>query len=139
MNFILTRIVSTNFGTFGKLHCDNETICNVLELKWRENQKGISAIPQGEYEVHYITRSASGKYRNVYYVGNVSKRNGILIHAGNFAGRCDLGYKTDSLGCLLPCKDFALIGNQIGGIASRQALNSIHKITQKQSFKLRIC
>jgi hypothetical protein len=49
-------------------------------LPWKDNEKEISCIPEGEYEFH---RYSSAKYKNVWKLENVPGRTDILIHAGN--------------------------------------------------------
>ena len=61
-----------------------------LELPDRGNQKRISCIPKGRYNV---AKRWSTKYGNHFHVLNVPNRSLILIHHGNY-------YK-DTLGCIL--------------------------------------
>ena len=73
---------------------------NTLELPWKDNEKYISCIPAGEYEV---LRHVSEKYSECFWVQNVPGRSEILIHKGNFY--------TDILGCILPGVAFTDINN----------------------------
>ena len=52
-----------------------------LELPWRQNQRRISCIPEGEYEV---VKRFSEKYGDHFHILNVPKRDYILIHNANF-------------------------------------------------------
>lgn len=64
--------------------------CKTLELPWLDNQKMISCIPEGSYNVS-VRKSA--KYGNHFHIENVENRTYILIHAGN--------YHTEIKGCIL--------------------------------------
>ena len=44
----LTRTYFPN-GTNGKLECKGKSICNTIELPWRENETRVSCIPEGKY------------------------------------------------------------------------------------------
>ena len=64
------------------------------------NQKKISCIPEGTYEVHKIISPSKGR---CFSVENVPGRSAILIHKGNYAA----GVKVDTEGCILPGMRFA--------------------------------
>lgn len=53
-----------------------------LELAWKENQRRISCIPTGEYEV---IKRYSKKYGDHFYILDVPNRDYILIHSANFS------------------------------------------------------
>lgn len=135
----LYRENSTDMGTKGELMHGDKEVCKMLELPWLENERSVSCIPPGRYEVDYLARSASGKYKDVYHVRSVPGRTGILIHKGNWAGNEALGFKTDSDGCLLPCMGFTVDDNrQAIGYDSKTALQSLHDITKRNGFILEI-
>ena len=52
-----------------------------LELPWKDNQRRISCIPEGEYEV---IKRFSDKYGDHFHILNVPDRDYILIHNANF-------------------------------------------------------
>lgn len=52
-----------------------------LELPWRNNERRVSCIPEGEYQV---VRRNSAKYGDHFHVLNVPGRDMILIHVANF-------------------------------------------------------
>lgn len=72
----------------------NETFkimeARALELPYLDNARNISAIPPGAYKV--VPRE-SQKYGLHFLVQDVTGRDYILIHAGNF--------KSDTRGCIL--------------------------------------
>jgi hypothetical protein len=55
--------------------------CFTLELPWKENQRQISCIPAGRYQV--VPRH-SPKYKNHLHILDVPNRTWILIHEANF-------------------------------------------------------
>lgn len=131
--------MSDSHGTLGILSTtDNQHICLTLELPDRDNKRGLSRIPDGIYTVQYITQSASGKYTDCYHVMDVPGRSGILFHAGNWAGDSKLGYKTDSLGCILPGETMEFWSGQRAVSNSRKSLTRLHEFTGKQAFELEI-
>lgn len=134
----LFRENSADDGTRSTLMIGDVEICNVLELPWRENARGVSCIPPGRYLVTYLPRSASGRYKDVYHVQDVPGRTGILIHKGNWAGDESLGFKADSDGCQLPCMAFKRVGGQIMGVNSGDALQALHDVTGRQGFYLQV-
>lgn len=108
----------------------NGKILYSLEPAWRDNERNISCIPKGEYDCHFMARSSSGKYRNVYHVKNVSDRSGILIHNGNI--------HQHTKGCILLGTKEGVLGGQPAVLASRSAMNEIVRIMNKQPFKLKV-
>ena len=138
MNLTLYRIYSGDQGTIGELVYNGVRICFINELPWRGNKQNISHIPDGVYQVDYLARSASGKYRNVYHIKNVPGRSGVLMHAGNFAGDILKRFKSHSWGCILPGLRLGRLNNQRCVLASRAALNKIHKITNRKNFILEV-
>lgn len=85
----IKRIEFDDKQTLGELTF-GEFSCKTLELPWLNNERKISCIPTGEYEV---IKRESAKYGSHFYVTNVEDRSYILIHAGN--------YNKHTLGCIL--------------------------------------
>lgn len=55
----------------------------ILELPWRNNQRSVSCIPEGEYIV--VKMKPTEKRPYVYFwIKDVPGRSGILMHRGNF-------------------------------------------------------
>lgn len=89
-----------------------------IELPWKDNAKGKSCIPEGEYRMRY---TMSNRFKTMLWeVMKVPGRSGIRIHAGNYAG----DRISDSEGCILPCMKWADINGDgvIDGAQSRQAM-----------------
>lgn len=91
MNFLLRRDDQNDIRTLGAMFDGDERICETLELPWRDNQRGISCIPEGIYECK-LAHSPSRGY-DVYWLQNVPGRQDVQIHIGNFP--------KDIRGCIL--------------------------------------
>uniref|UniRef100_UPI0040498AFA DUF5675 family protein n=1 Tax=Gelidibacter sp. TaxID=2018083 RepID=UPI0040498AFA len=111
MNLILKRSYYEK-GTNGALFINGNFICFMIELPWQENQKKISCIPEGIYEV--VARQ-SPKFQNHLHVLDVKGRSLILIHPANDALK-------ELQGCLAPVMQLTGIGQ---GSSSRIALNKL--------------
>jgi hypothetical protein len=56
---------------------------HTLELPWKDNERSISCIPEGEYGARF---TMSNRFRVVLWeVLNVPNRSGIRIHAANYS------------------------------------------------------
>jgi len=97
-------------GVNGTLFCNGRFICNTIELPWKENQPGISCIPEGTYEVK---ERRSLRYGDHLHVTKVYQRELILFHPANVALR-------ELKGCIAPVS--ALTGEG-RGILSRKAMD----------------
>ena len=97
----LVRYNYKEASILGRLGCGGERICYTLENAWHDNQRRISCIPEGEYQVKL--RKVGGYYNlykkrwdmldGVLELQDVPNRKYILIHCGNTAG--------DTAGCIL--------------------------------------
>lgn len=92
------RAIQNEKETLGELVINNagRTIfaCKTLELPWKGNEKDVSCIPTGTYEVKKRSNETHG---NHFELLNVPGRSYILIHSGN--------YFSETRGCILPGKD----------------------------------
>ena len=95
---LLIRDETSEHGTLGRLRA-GELRLHVIEPPWRDNRRGLSCIPAGRYQV---LPHISPRYGRTLLVSGVTGRSHILIHAGNVGGDKTLGFKTHTLGCLLP-------------------------------------
>jgi len=93
--------------------------CKTIELPWKDNQRRISCIPLGEYEV---VKRSSAKFGEHFHLTNVPDRDWILIHPAN--------YSRQLLGCIAPGKAFLDIDKD--GLrdvtSSRDTLNRLLKL-----------
>jgi hypothetical protein len=76
-------------GTNGALKL---VVCNTIELPWLRNQRNISCIPEGRYELKKRVTKKRGQHLLVL---NVKGRDGILIHSANDA-------RKELRGCIAP-------------------------------------
>ena len=94
INLLLIRDTFTDKSTIGKLYLNGELMCDTLENPWLDNQRNISCIPDGQYNVRLrlARESATRDYLHLL-VQEVPERNYILFHIGNSA--------KDTQGCIL--------------------------------------
>lgn len=95
MRILINRFWQNEKQTEGEIHILDELGSSILkgviiELKDFDNQKNISRIPEGEYEV---IKRYSPKHKNHFHILDVPNRSYILIHSGN--------YYTQIEGCIL--------------------------------------
>jgi len=86
MEVFLKRESDDGTQTLGKLFINDINgvtlfSCKTLELPFKGNQKRISCIPKGKYNVK---RRYSLKYGNHFHILNVPNRDFILIHNANY-------------------------------------------------------
>lgn len=101
---------------------------NTLELPNKQNQRNISCIPEGTYQVRYVFKVL--KFGWIYEIQNVPNRSGILMHAGN--------YFYDSEGCIIVGSGYSDI-NKDGApdiLNSRATLSAMVSFMNKQPFTL---
>ena len=94
INLLLIRDTFTEESIIGRLFINGELFCDTLENPWKNNQRNISCIPDGEYDVRLRLprESASRDYIHLL-VKEVPNRDWILFHRGNTA--------KDTSGCIL--------------------------------------
>ncbi len=111
MELALTRVYKSG-GTNGTLTLNGHFVCFTIELPWKENQKGVSCIPEGKYE---LKPRYSQKFKRHLEVLDVYKRSTILFHPANNA-------LEELEGCIAPVMHLTGIGT---GIYSRFALEKL--------------
>tara|TARA_R110002074_G_scaffold102073_1_gene220502 strand:- start:71 stop:490 length:420 start_codon:yes stop_codon:yes gene_type:complete len=94
INLLLIRDTFSEKSTIGELFLNGERICDTLENPWLDNQRNISCIPEGNYDVRLRLprESATRDYLHLL-VQDVPNRDWILFHRGNTA--------KDTRGCIL--------------------------------------
>lgn len=132
MKALLIRLQEDDKQTLGQFYLwdgiDLMFQGKTLELPWRDNERMVSSIPKGEYEVK---RRVSKKYGHHFIVKDVPGRDYILIHPGNFYA--------DTKGCILVGQKFVDIdGDGRKDIAiSRPTLEKLLAVAPKK-FTLKI-
>lgn len=90
--------------------------CYTLELPWKDNQRRISCIPEGEYKA---VKHRSPKFGNSVWIQDVPNRSEILIHPAN--------YVPQLLGCIAVGSDLKDI-NEDGLEDTTSSRNTMDKI-----------
>ena len=98
--------------TDGLIFIKGILLCRSIELRWANNERNVSCVPEGVYPVAIIQHP---KFGECLLVNNVKGRSGILVHVANDAQK-------ELRGCIAPV--FSLSGNG-KGLHSRLALNYI--------------
>lgn len=126
MNYILTRVCSSEKGTFGVLTYNGEPLCVTCEDPWNDNKTSISCIPVGDYSVEKFN---GNRFKDVWEIKNVPGRSVILIHGGNTID--------DTHGCVLVGRSFSKLGNLPSVMQSQDCLTELRsKLPDK--FKLTV-
>lgn len=113
-------------GTLGELWVSGNMVCHTLEDPDNNNERGISCIPEGTYQV----KPHSGpKFKNVWEIDNVPNRDDILIHAGNTM--------ENTRGCVLVGSKTGTIRGLPAVLESRLTLDKLRTILP-QNFLLTI-
>ena len=130
----LCRLTRSDQGTEGLLLAGDFN-CKTLELPWRDNQRQVSCIPPGEYDVEM---RLSNKYGRIYWVREVPNRTYILIHSGNYAGDTTKGFKSHVMGCILLGKERGYLAGQRAVLNSRITVRAFMRDMEYQKFKLHV-
>jgi len=94
INLLLIRDTFSKNSVIGELFLNGERICDTLENPWLDNQRNISCIPEGVYDVRLRLPRESGTRDYIHLlVKDVKDRDWILFHRGNTA--------KDTSGCIL--------------------------------------
>lgn len=102
--------------------------CATLELPWRDNQTGISRIPNGTYPMEY--EHSPGFKRYLWELKEVPGRSEVKIHTANYARQLR--------GCIaLGAKHKDIDGDQIPDVTSSSVtLAEFHRIlADQQAFR----
>ena len=105
-------------GTNGKLECEGKTLCNTIELPWKNNERKVSCVPEGKY---FLEKRYSKKFKWHIEVKNVANRRNILFHSANNA-------KQELNGCIAPVTKLSGAGL---GLMSRKAFAALKNVVYK--------
>ena len=131
MKLTLTRLESSDQGTFGKL-----LRWHTLELPWRDNNPRVSCIPEGVYPVAWAFSPAFR--RNTYRLAKTGARTGILIHSANLAGDESMGFKTQLRGCIALGERIGWMDGQKCLLLSRPAVRALEDMLGREPFTLEV-
>lgn len=118
----------------GVLLRDGEPFLVTLELPWKDNQKNVSCITEGEYEVRKVFNhhTVSGRSLPISFeLLDVANRDGILIHPGNTI--------LDTKGCICVGMYFGHLSTLPAVIESQKAFEKLLEAAKDNSgIKLEI-
>ena len=135
MKAVISRLYTPTETRGAWLVLEGDTLiyeCKTIELPFKSNQRDISCIREGAYDVVKITKE-NGK--QVFLLLNVPERDGIEIHIGNYIN----GNHPDTKGCILPGTYFTDV-NQDGYIDIANSSYEMNKLLKllPDKFKLYI-
>lgn len=118
----LVRDTFTDDEVLGKMYINHEFICHTIERPWKDNQKGISCVPEGVYPLklrysNVVKKSSGGKYTEGYEVTNVPNRTYIMLHPANYSSQ--LG------GCIAPGLERGNLHGKQAVLQSRDAFDKL--------------
>lgn len=119
----IKRISMSDIGTFGVFLYGTTPLCLTLELPWKENQRNVSCIPDGQYTVSRYTSPRHGACLKLF---GVPGRSDILIHSGNTI--------KDTEGCILIGQSYY----NDGIMSSRSALANLLQVFPLGTHNLEI-
>lgn len=132
----LQRTKSGDSGTFGVLTTDTGKSWHSGELPWRNNSRGYSCIPDGEYLCLWQYSPSHG--RQVYHLQDVPCRTDVELHPGNWCGDIEKGMKSDVKGCIILGKSFGQADGQDAVLQSKKAIAEFETEMCCDSFTLTV-
>ena len=111
--------------TDGLIFIKGILLCRSIELRWANNERNVSCVPEGVYPVAIIQHP---KFGECLQVSGVKGRSGILVHVANDAQK-------ELRGCIAPV--FSLIGNgkgQHSKLALGYIVENLKKSGEKEHF-----
>ena len=124
----LIRVKHDSDGTFGVLVFPDAPVFVTLEPQWKDNEKNISCIPEGEYK---CVRYNSPTYGETFMVTDVYGRSYILFHWGNT--------ENDTEGCIILGYEFGKLGIKDAVLNSKAAFREfMQRLEGYNSFLLRV-
>jgi hypothetical protein len=133
LNIFLSRLHDTGKETLGVMRIykglDKILECKTLEPSWKDNQKGISCIPSGTYNVEL---RESPKFGLTPIIKGIVNRDLILIHKGNYA--------KDTKGCVLVGSDFGDINKdgEMDLVGSKIVFDQIMQLLSREQSVIKI-
>ena len=100
-------------------------LCRCIELRWANNERNVSCVPEGVYPVAIIQHP---KFGECLRINGVKGRSGILVHVANDA-------REELRGCIAPV--FSLSGNgkgQYSRLAMSYIIENLRNSGEKEHF-----
>lgn len=118
---VIDRFQQNEYATLGRAGIWNGSayLYNfvTLELPWKDNQRRISCIPEGEYKAVATFRSSNGQY--ALWLTDVPGRSEIMMHTANWT--------SEILGCIAPGVRHEGSGAGVHVVFSREAMDKIRE------------
>lgn len=114
--------------TGGEAYYNGNFVSQSLELAWRNNQRSISCIPEGTYEV--VKRHTPKRGWHLHVTG-VPNRSWILIHVMNdvtLNQELDGDQDADSAGCIGFADALTIKGGNMVGVNSTSAIKRLNDL-----------
>ena len=111
--------------TDGMIFIKGILLCRSIELRWANNERNVSCVPEGVYPVAIIQHP---KFGECLQVNGVKGRSGILVHVANDAQK-------ELRGCIAPV--FSLSGNgkgQHSKLALGYLIENLKRSAEKEHF-----
>jgi hypothetical protein len=102
-------------GTNGQIYVDGQFNSFTIELPWRNNQRNISCIPGGIYDLKDHKSPTFG--RVAYVIGTQPQRDFVYFHAANDAAK-------ELRGCIAPVMHLTGIGKGTNSKVALERLNA---------------
>lgn len=134
---LLLRDPSTDQGTFGRgriLMPPFEAFTG--ELPWRDNARGLSCIPPGQYRCVWALSPRLKRY--TYRLVDVPGRDGVLIHSANLFGDKTLGFVAQLEGCISLGYGRGVINGQRALLVSKPAVRAFEVAGNKEDIILEV-
>ncbi|MBP6236730.1 MAG: hypothetical protein KA536_11330 [Saprospiraceae bacterium] len=111
--------------TDGVIFIKGILLCRSIELRWANNERNVSCVPEGAYPVAIIQHP---KFGECLQINGVKGRSGILVHVANDAQK-------ELRGCIAPV--FSLSGNgkgQYSRLALTYIIENLKRSGEKEHF-----
>ena len=111
--------------TDGLIFIKGILLCRSIELRWANNERNVSCVPEGVYPVAIIQHP---KFGECLQINGVKGRSGILVHVANDAQK-------ELRGCIAPV--FSLRGNgkgQYSRLALIYIIENLKNSGEKEHF-----
>ncbi|MFD1316185.1 DUF5675 family protein [Namhaeicola litoreus] len=115
-------------GVNGTLFLNGKMLCHTIELPWKQNQVGISCIPEGTYDLSIRYTKKFGFHLRIL---NVFGRTNILIHPANNALK-------ELKGCIAPVSILKAPGEGLFSIKATSILMHHIKYIKRANEQLKL-
>ena len=127
---------SNQFCTVGNWYHGDELICHTIEKPWKQNQKGISCVPAGLYDLLPRVSPSAGE---TYYLSNPKLNVTLNDESGRTYIQIDVANKQSQLeGCIGVGVDFDVWDCEQVVTKSAETRDILMQILNKEKHTLEI-